>query len=141
MHALLQCRHLFCPELTIRCTTLYKSSESFSSFFTCCKLIRSARSKLSSQQWVRGQRSASNTPHSRVIPAAQHPMQEWVGRGNWSREGRLVHSSVITYIMGYPIRVVNYRRGAKVWQGRSKPATNRRYMHLQLPFPENSYHI
>ena len=34
-------------------------------------------------------------------------------RGNWSREGRLVHSSIITYIMGYTIQVVNYRQGAK----------------------------
>ena len=33
-----------------------------------------------------GQRSASHTPHSRVIPAAQHRMQECVGRWDWSRE-------------------------------------------------------
>ena len=60
-------------------------------------------------------------------------MQECVGRGIWSREGRFMHSSIITYIMGYTIQVVNYRRGAK--SGRdgldaSRSSTIREYVGL-----------
>ena len=114
VQASLQCRQLFCPKLTISYMYyVYKSSESFSSSYTCCTCKQIHSAKQTYFLPAVGQRSASNTPHSRVIPAAQHRMQECVGRGNWSREGRLVHSSIVTYIMGNTKQVVNYRRAAR----------------------------